>query len=89
MSSNGVFVFFHMCGELSTGLAHVCIGAVRAWDMEYLTNEANAQTTTLKYMPGEKEDYRDCAVRLMLDIRFNALDCLQDKFLNKSCWRPD
>ncbi len=33
LSSDGAFMFFYTCRELPTGLAHVCIGGVRAWDV--------------------------------------------------------
>ncbi len=36
LSPGGAFMFFHTCRELSTGLAHVCIGTVRAWDVVHL-----------------------------------------------------
>ncbi len=31
-----IYLFYHTCRELSTRFAHVCIGAVRAWDEEHL-----------------------------------------------------
>ncbi len=43
LSSSGAFVFFHTCGELSTSLAHVSIGTVRAWDATPRPQDIEAQ----------------------------------------------
>ncbi len=39
LSPNSVFVLFHACRELSTSLALVNVGAVRAWDEVHHVSE--------------------------------------------------